>query len=195
MIDTEDRERLEEPAGDWESRRARIDERRRRRAEVARRRRLVAGACAAIVAAVALVAAISLIDGEDGQAFDAEGFVEAANEHGAGIELGDELFTDQEDKEIYGLILVEEDEDEAESEVEEEEEHHHTGGSLSVLPDERSAESEIARCRTSLSLLCFRAANVVIALEGDPTSGGPQRLAAALARLAGPEAGMPEESG
>jgi type IV secretory pathway VirB10-like protein len=65
MNETEDRERQEEPVGDWESRRARVDERRRRRAEVARRRRLLAGALAAVVAAIALVEEVTLVDGEE----------------------------------------------------------------------------------------------------------------------------------
>ena len=59
-------------------------------------------------------------------------------------------------------------------------EPEHGGGSLRVTDSTQAAEEEHARCEGAASLLCFRAANVVVILEDDVHPAGLARLTDAL---------------
>jgi len=113
------------------------------------------------VVLLALAALTAAACGSGGREFDAGEFVEEANSHGAGLELGAPLDSSQPDTELY----------EVRSEG--------GGGTLAVMESEESAEAEYARCEDTVSLFCYRAANVALYFEeAQPDALG--RVAAAL---------------
>lgn len=57
-------------------------------------------------------------------------------------------------------------------------------GSLYVFGDTGSAGGRFAACRGSGGLLCFRAQNIVVVLDGESSRLEAQRLAVAVQRLA-----------
>lgn len=119
-----------------------------------------------LVLVIALPLFIAACGGE--RTFDARDFVERANELGAGLELGESLHSEREEVRVYSLELLPV---AASGEVQEDSDEHR-GGSLIVSPDAEGARAEFARCERAASLACYRAANVVLALEGEP--GDPQ---------------------
>jgi hypothetical protein len=133
-------------------------------------------------ALVALVAAIGLAlaaCGSGDRSFSAEEFVEEANSHGAGIELGAPLETTEPGAELYALTLEEKGEEGDEPELG----HEHGGGSLKVAADGEAAEAEYARCEEAATLLCYRAANVVVIIQPDAQPESLARVAAAFRAL------------
>jgi hypothetical protein len=104
--------------------------------------------------------------GDDESGFTAEQFVAAMNERGASLALGPELRSAREDAQVYALALT----GSSEGRVEE-----HGGGSLTVTPSAEDGYAEYERCRQAASLLCYRADNIVLILEGE---AGPAELAA-----------------
>jgi hypothetical protein len=110
--------------------------------------------------------------------FDPEGFVREANAHGAGLVLGSSLPSSREDAEVRELSL-DESEDHATSA-----DQPHGGGSLTVMRDSDEAVAEWERCESSASLICFRAANVVLIFEGSLTPADHARIEQALRALA-----------
>ncbi len=113
-----------------------------------------------------------------GESFDAEEFVEQANAEGAGLELGAPLPTNQPGKDLYEVELGEA------PGVAPAGADAHDAGSLAVYDDESGADKGIDECEASADLLCYRAGNVVIFLEGNPAAAGPIRLGAALEKMA-----------
>jgi hypothetical protein len=85
--------------------------------------------------------------------FEASEFVEEANEHGAGMELGEPLSAGETGNEVYAVELAS-----SATQV-------HGGGSLVVADDVEAGQAEFARCESAASLVCYRAANVVLRLE------------------------------
>ena len=140
---------------------------------------------AALAVAVAalgmgLAAALSGCSGE--KVFTAEEFVQRANAEGAGFELEDELISSSGDMKIWALHLSDdregtspaapdgqadpqEEDDRSGPRGEEEGDEHGTAASLVVSEDGGSAEAEFHRCEGAATLVCFRAANVVVLLE------------------------------
>jgi hypothetical protein len=111
-----------------------------------------------------------------GKSFTAEEFVDEVNAQGVKLELGEPLFTEGEDKELYAVEL------EQVAELPgEDSEHDHTAGSLSVYEDTDSADEEIASCQASADLLCFQASNIVVVLEGGGIES--QQLGKAIEKL------------
>jgi hypothetical protein len=111
--------------------------------------------------------------GSSDRSFSAEEFVEEINSHGAGVELGAPLDTNEPGAELYALTLEEEGEAGKEAELG----HEHGGGSLKVAEDAEAAEAEYQRCEEAATLLCYRAANVAVILQ-------PEAEPEALARVA-----------
>ena len=99
--------------------------------------------------------------GEDG--FTAEQFVDAMNERGASLELGAELPSTRADAEVYAIELV----GPAAEEGAGADAPSHAGGSLTVMPDADAGFNEWQRCNAAASLLCYRADNAVLVLEGE----------------------------
>jgi hypothetical protein len=132
---------------------------------------------AALAATAVSLATLALGCGSGGRTFTAEEFVEEANANGAGLELGDPLFAAEGEDEIYRVALQEghgsEGAGEGPASGETDAAHEHGGGSLRVSEDAEAAEEEYARCESAASLLCYRAANIVLILE---PSVEPQQL-------------------
>ena len=108
--------------------------------------------------------------------FQVEEFVEAANEEGAGLVLGDSLTSIEEDVEVFAIEFAE---DGGESEGR----HAHSGGSLIVAGDAASATEEFERCETAVTLTCYRAANVVLFFDAESTPDHIARVDAAIRAL------------
>jgi hypothetical protein len=117
------------------------------------------------------------------RSFEAEEFVDEANSHGAGLELGEPLTTTEPESEVYALRLAEPAVEQGE-EFGVVDEHAHGGGSLTVTEDEDGALEEYRRCESAASLLCYRAANVVVVFEESLPPEDRSRLDAALRSLA-----------
>ena len=110
--------------------------------------------------------------------FTAEEFVDGVNAEGVELRLGEPLVTDEESKELYAVELEPVGAPPADSEGE----PGHIGGSLSVYDENGGgADDEIATCENAADLLCFRAANVVVVLEGGGIEA--QQFAVAMQRL------------
>lgn len=123
--------------------------------------------------------------GGDDSGFTAEQFVSAVNQRGAALELGPELRSTRTDATIYALELGEpraadEFADGEEAAIRE----AHAGGSLAVMPDADAGLAEHVRCEEAASLLCFRADNIVLLLEGDIDEEQYDALARALHAIA-----------
>jgi len=123
----------------------------------------------------AVLAAVVLAGCSDGRTFTAEEFVEDVNAEGVKLELGERLISDQEDTEVYAVAL------EPVANLPGAEDRH-AGGSISVSDDADGADEELASCRASADLLCYRAANVVVVLEGGGIEA--QQLGVAIERIA-----------
>jgi len=116
-------------------------------------------ATTALLTALALAAAAC--GGE--RTFEPEEFVEEANSKGAGLELGEPLISTREGLEVYELRLI------AAVQATRKE---HASGSLIVAEDPEKALAEYHRCEAAATLICYRAANVVLALEGGESAPG-----------------------
>lgn len=126
------------------------------------------GALAVTASAFALAAC-----GGD-KTFTAEEFIEEVNAEGVNLQLGDPLVTSEEDKELYEVEL------ESLAALPGEKAGH-AGGSLSVYEEAGDADQEMETCAAAADLLCYRASNVVVVLEGGGIEA--QQLGVAIERL------------
>jgi hypothetical protein len=133
-------------------------------------------AAAGRIALAALVLAAAGGCGGDERTFTAPEFVAEANRNGAPLELGAPL-TVAGDDEVYGLAVMERRAGDRETA---EEGGEHGGGSLRITEDAASAQDEHARCESAASLICYRAANVVLILEPGVPARDLARVAAAI---------------
>ena len=108
------------------------------------------------------------------KSFTVEEFVDGVNDEGVALQLGDELFTDEEGKRVYAIEL------EPVARLPGQRAGH-TGGSINVYDDSAGADSQLESCKGSADLLCYRAANVVVVLEGGGIEA--QQLGIAIQRL------------
>jgi hypothetical protein len=130
------------------------------------------GMCAAVLA----IGAIAAAGCRDGETITKEEFLDSIREQGVEIELGRELLTTEAGKELYAIELEPlSPELPGDAEV-------HTGGSLAVHDDSDGADRSLERCEASADLLCYRAANVVVVLEGGGIEA--ERLGVAMEKLA-----------
>lgn len=127
------------------------------------------------MAALALAALALAACGEE-KRFGAEEFVEEVRAQGVELTLGEELFSEDPDQELYEVEL-----EPAAELPDETSEDAHTGGSLSVFDDGSGADEELRSCEEAADLLCYRAANVVVVLEGGGIEA--QQLGIAIQRL------------
>jgi len=137
---------------------------------VRRRGKRLAASLACAIPICALIAACG-----EGRTFTAEEFVEEVNGEGVKLELGEELVTDRDDQELYAVEL------EPVAELPGSADRH-AGGSLSVSDEGEGADEELASCQAAADLLCFRAANVVVVLEGGGIEA--EQLGVAIERIA-----------
>ena len=119
--------------------------------------------------------------GGDDSGFTAEQFVASVNQRGAALELGPELRSTRPDAQVYALELggVE-----AGDGKEAPNEDPHAGGSLAVMPDADAGFEEYERCEKAVSLLCFRADNIVLFIEGETDPAQLAELTNALRVIA-----------
>lgn len=108
--------------------------------------------------------------------FSGEELVAELNTSGAEVALGEPLASSQESIEVYGLTF-------AEPSSATEPGEQHGGGSLTVTDDVEAARAEFAQCEGAVTLLCYRAANVVIVLEDSATKADTSRLEGAIRNL------------
>lgn len=112
--------------------------------------------------------------------FTAEEFVDGVNSQGVELRLGEPLVTDEEGKELYAVEL----EPLGGPRLDSQGEEIHSGGSLSVYDEnEGDPDAEFETCEMAADLLCFRAANVVVVLEGGGLEA--RQLGVAMQKLAG----------
>jgi hypothetical protein len=105
----------------------------------------------------------------------AEEFADEVNAQGVQFRLGDALFSEDADKEVYAVELDPLTELPGSG-------SGHTGGSLTVHEDSGEAEDAIESCQDSADLTCYRAANIVVVLE--PGGIEAQQLGVAIEKLA-----------
>jgi hypothetical protein len=113
--------------------------------------------------------------------FDAQGFIDEANSKGAGLELGEPLASEREGIELF---VIEIKPSSATGEVGHARGGQHSGGSMVVTEDSEAAEQEFQRCEGAVTIVCYRAANVVLAIEGDPSSAELVGLDGAIRAMA-----------
>lgn len=98
--------------------------------------------------------------------FEPGEFVDAANEEGAGLVLGDSLTSITEDVEVFSISF-----------------RGGGGGSLIVTGDSESAAGEFERCENAVTLTCYRAANVVVYFDAAPGDENIAKVDAAIRAL------------
>jgi hypothetical protein len=112
--------------------------------------------------------------------FTAEEFVGAANDEGAGIALGEQLYTSVEGAEVFAITLSAAGGSGASSG----DGHAHGGASMTVLADAADAVAEHQACEGAGEFVCYRAANVALAIQGQIAPGELAALDAAIRALA-----------
>jgi hypothetical protein len=97
--------------------------------------------------------------------FTTQEFVDDANAEGAGIILGAELYSNDDSVDVHDVSFE-------------------SGGAatIRVAADSDSALTAYASCERQVEFLCFRAANVLVIVQGRPPGAGP--LEQAIAALA-----------
>jgi hypothetical protein len=127
-------------------------------------------------AATLLLTALASGCGE--RTLSAEEFVSEVEDEGVELELGKELISEDEDKELYELEL----EPLPGADLPGGVDPAHTAGSLAVYDEVDQAVNGLEECESAADLVCYRAANVVVVLEGNTIEA--QRLAVAIQKLA-----------
>jgi hypothetical protein len=117
--------------------------------------------------------------GDEPPEFTAQEFVDAANERGGGIALGETLLGSQPGIETINALEFEHKGEERPPDTG----HAHAAASLVVAQNEASAEEQHDRCEASVSFICLRAANVVVILQRETDAADVARLQAALVAL------------
>jgi hypothetical protein len=132
------------------------------------------------VAAVTLVAVLAGTGCGSERSFDPEEFVEEANAEGAGLVLGESLTSIEEGVDVYAISFEEEP---GEHDEPEPGGHAHSGGSLIVTGDADAAREEHARCEQAVTLVCYRAANVVLLFDAEPSDEHVAKVDSAIRAL------------
>ena len=134
------------------------------------------GAAAALTVAAVAVLAIGC-GGE--REFDAGGFIDAANDEGAELALGEQITTTPADEPVFEITSRPEPGSDPNPQLEGE----HGGGTLVVANDASAAGDEFDHCEQAADLTCFRAANVVLRFE-EMTGADRARISGAVSALA-----------
>jgi hypothetical protein len=136
------------------------------------------------LAAAFLSAAVGLAGcGGEQKTFSASEFIDEVNAQGVEIRLGRPL-QGGEGRELHEITLAQLPGLPPPAPGEHEEEHateEGVGGTLYVFDDTGAAEEQLAACRNSGGLVCYRAENVVVLFEEAGIEA--QRLAVAIQRL------------
>lgn len=109
----------------------------------------------------------------------ADGFVAAANEAGAGLELGPRLASSGEETEIHTVGFTDA---VGAGSIAPGSDLAHGAASLIVSPSAEAAGEQYARCDTAITIRCYRSQNVVLLVDS-PTPAEIARLDAAIRAL------------
>jgi hypothetical protein len=123
--------------------------------------------------------------GGDDSAFTADQFVGAVNQRGASLELGPELRSTRPEAQVFALELGAGDAAGGDTATEGTE----AGGSIAVMADADAGFEEYRRCEQAVSILCYRADNIVLFIEGEVAPAALARLENALRVIAGETSG------
>jgi hypothetical protein len=115
------------------------------------------------------------------RSFEPEEFVDQANAEGASLVLGEQLTTIEEGVDVFAISFAEEKGHEREQEPDGQ---SHSGGSMIVTSDSEAATEEFQRCETAVTLTCYRAANVVLYFDVEPSDEQVAKVDAAIRALA-----------
>lgn len=146
---------------------------------------MTAGTIAATIAAAALIAGCGG-DDSDPRTFDAASFVATANEHDAGLALGEPLPYPQEGALEARVLRFEGTGAAPSAPGAETPTDVHGSGVLTVLDDDAAAVTEYEHCQAG-GLTCFRAANVALTFSGDVALADLDRLTRALQAMSASE--------
>lgn len=127
--------------------------------------------------ATVFVAAAALAGCGGDDTVGAESLVDALNEAGANLVLGEPIEPAEGQVELRTLQL-------GGPEGASEGTDDHGAGAIVVMPDETAATAEFARCDSAISFICFRAANAVLRFSAI-TPDEQEQLSDALRVLAG----------
>jgi hypothetical protein len=135
----------------------------------------------AALAAVAVVGALAAGCGSS-QTFTASEFVDRINAEGVSIQLGRQLSTGGDAKELYAVGLPPLPGEPAPPPGSEG--SPGASGSLYVYGDNGGAGDQLEACRGSGGLVCLQASNVVVVLDEEASGLAARRLGVAIRRLA-----------
>ena len=111
------------------------------------------------------------------QTMSADEFVDKVKEQGVQIRLGDELYTEDSGKKLYGFALK----PLADPSLSTDEDAAHPNGTLAVYDETEAADHGLELCQRS-GLVCYQVDNIVVFLEQNGIEA--QQLAVAIRRLA-----------
>ena len=128
---------------------------------------------------LALVLLLALVAAGCGgeRSFEAAEFVDEANREGAALVLGEPLTSLEEGADVYVVSFEKAPAPEVSAG------RAHSGGSLVVTEDAEAATGEFQRCEGAVTLTCYRAANVVLYFDAEPTDEHVGRVDAAIRAL------------
>jgi hypothetical protein len=135
---------------------------------------------------VGMLAAVGLVACGEQRTFTAEEMVAEINGHGAGVRLGEQLTTSQENLDLYAIRLSAAaappqapgtDQRSPPVDV-------HAAGSLTITESDDQGVAEYERCESAASLICFRAGNAVLILEDTVPNQDLARIEAAIRAIA-----------
>jgi hypothetical protein len=115
--------------------------------------------------------------GSSSSTFDAQGFVDAANDEGAGLALGDSLFSGQKDTKVYAIGF----EDSAGPAPGGEE---HGSASLTISKDADAATAVYQQCESAGNFTCYRANNAALVFDEGSSHDDVAKVDAAIRAMA-----------
>jgi hypothetical protein len=135
---------------------------------------------AASLAVIALAVTGGLAACGDDQTYAAEELVSALNDHGAGLELGEDLPFSREGLDVRALRFA----GEPSAPVPAGGEEEGGSGSLTITEDADAGLAEFQRCEQAGAFVCFRADNAVLIFEDELAPADRARPASALDAIA-----------
>jgi hypothetical protein len=130
-------------------------------------------------AAILVAAAVAVGAGCGERKFDAEELVDALNEQGAELTLGDRIAENEAGDPVYAIKFTPGGDPNPQLESE------GGGGTLVVADDDGAANVEFDRCESAGDLTCFRAANTVMRFD-EMAATDRARISGAVSALAAP---------
>ena len=134
------------------------------------------GAAATLLAAAATATLAFACGGE--REFDAGGFIDAANDEGAELALGEQITMTPADEPVYAIRFAA-----PSGDPNPQLQSGRSSGTMIVAGDAGSAGEQFDHCEGAADLTCFRAANVVLRFEA-MAAADRARVSGAVSALA-----------